>query len=163
MLKQADIGRIDLQVREYERCVAKLGNWFVQLMKLHYNTKKTFRSYGESGLAFVQFDPMMIESGIRVVVKSGTTLPTDEVTKRNEALQLWSLQGLDPVTLFERLKFPNPEEAAQRLQAWRMNQLSMEQQTKGGAGRSVPPSPSGNTEVQRMGNRMSTGNLGNGG
>lgn len=164
LLKQADIGRIDLQVREYERCVAELGNWFVQLMKLNYTTKKTFRSYGESGLNFVDFEPYMAESGIRIIIKAGTTLPTDEITKRNEAIQLWSLQAIDPITLYERLKFPNPEESAQKLQAWKMGQLAMEQQAKGGqpgAGRGVPPQPSGATETNRMASRMTTGNLGN--
>ncbi len=164
LLKQADIGRIDLQVKEYERCIAELGNWFVQLMRLHYTTKRTFRSYGESGLDFVNFDPIMLESGIRIIIKPGTTLPTDEITKRNEAIQLWSLQAIDPVTLFERLKFPNPEQSAQRLQAWKMGQLAMEQQAQANAkpaGRGISPQPSGTTELNRMGARMTTGNLGN--
>lgn len=153
LLKEADIGRIDLLVREYERCVTELGNWWAQLMKLYYVGTRTFKFFGETGLNFVKLMPEMIARGIRIVVKSGTTLPTDEFTKRNEAIQLWSLGAIDPVTLFERLKFPNPQEAAQKLMAFKQGQLMMEQQLGGGAsstqGRSVKPMPSPAGEVKR--------------
>jgi hypothetical protein len=158
LLKQADLGRIDLIVREFERCVAELGNWFTQLMKLNYASKRTFRAYGETGITFVKLMKDMIEEGIKVIIKSGTTLPTDELSKRREAVELWGMGALDPVTLFERLKFSNPEEAAQRLQAWRMNQLKMEaqiqgtvgQQPTGGQGRQTQPLPSPQREVGKM-------------
>jgi hypothetical protein len=62
----------------------------------------------------------------------------DEVSLRTEAVQLWQLGALDPVTLFEKLKFPEPQKTAQRLLAWKMGQLQMEtdasiQQAQGGA------------------------------
>ena len=160
LLKQADIGRIDLAVREYERCVAELGNWFVQLMKINYTTKKTFKYYGESGLQFVGLEPQMMEKGIKVIVKSGTTLPTDELSKRREALELWGMNALDPVSLFQRLKFPNPEETAQKLQAWRTGQLTQEAAIKSQTqeqGRQVQPLPSAQTEIGRVGGRISAG------
>ena len=162
LLKQADIGRIDLLVREYERCVAELGNWFAQMMKIYYVGRKTFKYYGETGMKFIQFMPEMIQSGVRIIVKSGTTLPTDEMSKRNEAIQLWSMGALDPVTLFERLKFPNPEEAAQKLQAWRTGQLAQEAaiQGQGQQGRQVQPLPSPQAEIGRMGQRMAQGQMG---
>ncbi len=160
LLKQADIGRIDLAVREYERCVGELGNWFVQLMKINYTTKKTFKYYGESGLQFIGLEPQMMEKGIKVIVKSGTTLPTDELSKRREALELWGMNALDPVSLFQRLKFPNPEETAQKLQAWRTGQLTQEAAIKNQGqeqGRQVQPLPSAQTEIGRMGGRISAG------
>ena len=153
LLKQADIGRIDLLVREYERCVSDLGNWWAQLMKLYYVGSREFRYYGETGLKFVTLTPEMISKGVRIVVKSGTTLPTDEISKRQEAIELWSLQAIDPVTLFERLKFPNPQEAAQKLMAFKQGQLLMEQQMAGqtqqSQNRSVKPLPSAREEIGR--------------
>jgi len=146
LLKQADLGRIDLLVREFERVVAVLGNWGTQLMKLNYRKKRTFRSYGETGITFVELMSDMIEKGVKVVIKSGTTLPTDELSKRREAMELWGMGALDPVTLFERLKFPNPEEAAKRLQLWKMNQLQMDMQARGaGTGGMQQGSPTGRT------------------
>ena len=58
-----------------------------------------------------------------MIVKSGSTLPTDEVSRRNEALQLYQLGALDPISLYERLKWPNPEETFARLQAYQTGQL----------------------------------------
>ena len=75
-------------------------------------------------------------------------------------MELWSLNALDPVTLFERLKFPNPEETAQKLQAWRTGQLAQEQQMTQQTqqqGRQVPPMPSPQAELGRIGGRMAQG------
>lgn len=145
LLKQADLGRIDLLVREYERCVAKLGNWNAQLMRLYFTGKRTFRYYGETGLEFIDFTADMIERAVKILVKSGTTLPTDELSKRREALELWGLNALAPETLFERLKFPDPVGEAKKLQAWRQNQI-LEEQMKAGA-EDARPTPSAPKEV----------------
>jgi len=148
MLKQADLGRIDLLVREYERIVAEAGNYFAQLIKMNYTNKRTFRSYGETGTTFVELSADMVESGVKIIIKSGTTLPTDEMSKRREAIELWSMGALDPVTLFERLKFANPEEAAERLMAWKQGQLAMEEAAA--PSRQTKPLPSAQKEVGKM-------------
>ena len=159
LLKQADYGRIDLLVREYERCVSELGNWFVQFMKIKLTGEKVYRSYGEAGTEFVKISEMMIEKGLKVLIKSGTTLPTDEVSKRQEAIELWGMGALDPETLFERLKFPNPQEAAKKLQAWRMGQLQMEAAAQGTGTqqkeRSAKPAPTGRGAVGAMSKTLS--------
>lgn len=130
LLKQADLGRIDLLVREVERAVADLGNWFLQLMKLYYEKERTFKIYGEQGIKFVQFFRGLIGEGIQVIVKSGSTLPTDDATRYNQAVQLYQLGALDPVSLYERLKWPNPEETFLRLQQWQAGQLAQQIQAK---------------------------------
>ena len=141
-------------VREYERCVAELGNWFAQLIKIKYSSEKSYRAYGESGTEFYQISSKMIQKGVKIIIKSGTTLPTDEISKRQEAMELWATGALDPVTLFERLKFPNPEETAKRLQAWKMGQLQMERAVQGTAvqpaQRSVKPAPNPRGEIGKM-------------
>ena len=128
------------------------------------------RYYGETGLNFVELESEMIQSGLKVIVKSGTTLPTDELSKRREAIELWGMNAIDPVTLFERLKFPNPEETAQKLLSWKQGQLQQEiqlkQATQGASsmpettqGRQVQPLPSPQTEMGRMENRMVSGGV----
>ena len=125
LLKQADLGRIDLLVREVERGVAELGNWGVQMMRMYYDKERTFKIYGQNGVEFITISQQMegFGTGIQVIVKSGSTLPTDEVSRRNEAIQLYQLGALDPISLYERLKWPNPEETYARLQAFQMGQL----------------------------------------
>ena len=53
-----------------------------------------------------------------VSVREGSMIPKDPLLKRNEAVQLYQIGALDPITLFERLDFPNPTESAKRLFLW---------------------------------------------
>lgn len=123
LLKQQDYGRIGDVVGILESAVSEIGNWFVQLFKLYYDKTMTVKLFGENGILFVNLTRDQIEDGLEIIIKSGSTLPTDEVSRHNEALQLWQMGVLDPITLYERLKFPNPEETAQRLIMWQTGQL----------------------------------------
>ena len=53
-----------------------------------------------------------------VSVKEGSLVPTDSLTRRNEAIELWAAQALDPITLFDRLEFPSPRDTAKQLWLW---------------------------------------------
>lgn len=129
--RQQDFTRIDLITRVLNRGVARLANGLVQLMKLYYTELQTVKILGEDGATeFLQFNRNDVEDAIEIDVKSGQSLPMDEVSLRTEAVQLWQLGALDPVTLFERLKFPNAEKAAERLAAWKAGQLTQETQAK---------------------------------
>jgi hypothetical protein len=123
MLKQGDISRSGDPVEEVDYAVAEIGSWATQLMKLYYNSSKTVKIYGQNGLSFITFSRDKIEDGIEVLVETGSTLQVDEVSRRNEAVQLFQIGALDPITLYERLKFPNPQEAAERLFRWQTGQL----------------------------------------
>lgn len=155
--RQQDFTRIDLITRVLNRGVARVANGLVQLMKMYYTEAHVVKILGDEGaVEFVKFHQNDIEDNIEIEVRSGSDLPMDTVSLRSEAVQLWQLQALDPVTLFERLKFPNPEKTAERLAAWKMGQLTAETQmriaetqagatakasaaaeTEGGAGRGV--------------------------
>jgi hypothetical protein len=123
LLKQQDYGRIGDIVGILESAVTEIGNWFVQLFKLYYDKTMTVKLFGENGIKFVSLTRDQIEDGLEIIIKAGSTLPTDEISKHNEALQLWQMGVLDPITLYERLKFPNPDETAQRLVMWLTGQL----------------------------------------
>ena len=131
-LKQADIGRIDLLVREIERVVTEIGNWWLQFMVLFYEKERTFKVFGENGVKFVSFSRAKFQNGMRLKVKAGSTLPTDDMATFQNALTLFQLGALDPLTLYERMKFPDPEGTLQRLIQWQAGQaqqtLQMEQQ-----------------------------------
>jgi len=123
LLKQQDYGRIGDTVGILESAVAEIGNWFVQLFKLYYDKKVTVRLFGQAGVVFASLTRDNVEDGLEIIIKAGSTLPTDEISQRNEAMELWQMGVLDPVTLYERLKFPNPDETAQKLIAWQTGQL----------------------------------------
>jgi hypothetical protein len=143
LLKQADISRIDLMVREIDRAVSEIGNWAAQFIRLLYLSQKTVKIYGENGVKFINFSRDNIEDGMEITVKAGSTLQVDEVSRRNEAVQLFQIGALDPITLYKRLKFPDPEEAAERLWQWQTGQLLPAQQAAArggtpGAGGATP-------------------------
>src|SRR3990167_4821204 len=60
-----------------------------------------------------------------VGVKEGSMIPHDPVNKRNEAIDLWTAQGIDPITFFDRLEFPNPREAAKNLFLWKADPIAL--------------------------------------
>ena len=129
--RQQDFTRIDLITRVLNRGVAKLAIGLVQLMKMYYTETQVVKILGEEGaVEFVRLNRDDIEDYIEIIVKSGDVLPMDKVSLRTEAVQLWQLGALDPVTLFERLEFPNPAKAAERLMAWKAGQLTQETQAK---------------------------------
>jgi hypothetical protein len=151
LLKQSDYGRIDLLVREYERCVSELGGWFVQLMKVNLKEEISYRLNSEAGGRSVKISESKIENGLTVLIKSGTTLPTDEISKRQEAMELAAMGLIDPVTLYERLKWPNPQQSAQKLQSWKAGQLQMEMAAQGTPAQprenKVRPEPTGRGKI----------------
>lgn len=122
--KVADIGRQDLLVREIEQATAEIGNWIVQLMKMFYDQEHSIPLVGnDMSVEFLKITKDQIKQNMKVIVKEGSTLPTDPQTERAEALELFTAGALDPITLYKKLKLPNPEEVAQRLLLWQQGQL----------------------------------------
>lgn len=131
MSRQQDYTRIDLITRVLNRGVARLANGLVQLMRMFYDEGKVIKILGEDGaVEFVRLNQDDIEDWIEIEVRSGQSLPMDKVSIRTEAVQLWQLGALDPVSLFERLEFTNPEKFAERLAAWKTGQLTQETNLK---------------------------------
>ena len=129
MSRQQDYTRVDLITRVLNRGVARLADGLVQLMRMYYDESKVIKILGEDGaVEFIKMSRDDIEDHIEIEVRSGNALPLDKVALRTEAIQLWQLGALDPVTLFEVLEKPNPEKMANRLVAWKQGQLTMETQ-----------------------------------
>lgn len=131
MSRQQDYTRVDLITRVLNRGVARLANGLVQLMRMYYDEGKVIKILGEDGaVEFVRMNQDDIEDWIEIEVRSGQSLPMDKVAIRTEAVQLWQLGALDPVSLYERLDFTNPEKYANRLMAFKQGQLTQETQMK---------------------------------
>lgn len=129
--RQQDFTRADLVTRVLNRGVSRLAVGLVQLMKMFYTETQVIKILGEEGtVEFLRLNRDDIEKQIEIIVTSGETLPMDKVSLRTEAVQLWQLGALDPVTLAERLEIPNPEKYAERLVAWKQGQLTAETQAK---------------------------------
>lgn len=111
LLKQADLGRIDLLSRQLERALDEICEYWTQLIKLFYTSDKTFAILGDDGLRFIKNFAGSKVGKVKLSVRTGSTLPKDEVTIHNEAITLWQLQAIGPKTLYKMLRISNPSEA----------------------------------------------------
>lgn len=140
MEKQQDYGRIDDLVKSYEDFCEDYFNLTLQMMIIHYTDEhlvpleqeddvtisrdllikelsKVYKyKYEELKGGKYEEDSKFVKP--IVMVKRGSTLPIDDVSKRQEAISLWGAGGIDPLSLYEELNDPNPEIRAKRLFIW---------------------------------------------
>jgi len=71
---------------------------------------------------FYQLKNIDLNLQLIVDVKEGSLIPKDPLTQRNEAMDLWSANAIDPISFFSRLDDPNPLERAEQLLKWQLIQ-----------------------------------------
>lgn len=112
LLRSADLGRIDAVARQLERSLDEVAEWWTQLIKVFYTEEKTFSIMGEDGTRFIKrFSGKKVQKSVKPRVVAGSTLPKDEITQRQEAIQLWQLGAIGVRTLYKRLKMSNTQDA----------------------------------------------------
>ena len=111
LLRAADLGRIDLVARQLERALDEIAQWWTQLIKMFYTSKKSFSIAGEDGTRFIKDFTAKKVGKVKLRVIAGSTLPKDEVSQRQEAIELWQQKALGIRTLYKRLKLPNRPDA----------------------------------------------------
>ena len=146
--KGQDSDRIGGGVSTYlEQFSDNVMNWFVQLFYVYYDEPHVAAVIGsERAKEYIELSNKEFYCNLLVGVKEGSMIPHDPVTKRNEAMDLWATKGIDPITFFDRLEFPNPRESAKNLFLWLSDPIALfpdlaaQQQPKGPETR--PPSES---------------------
>lgn len=118
--KGQDVDRIGGGISEsIEGFTDLFFNWCVQLMYVYYDEPHVASVLGKEKMQeYIQLSRQDFTSNLLIGVKDGSMIPHDPVTERQEALELWAQKGIDPITFFERLDFPNPREAAKNLFIW---------------------------------------------
>ena len=109
-LQEADQTPIRYITRNLENSLQDLFGWVVQIRKLKL---KEELSVGEEYIDYSQ-----VTEVLRVFVKSGSMLPVSKEAQRTQAIELYGMSALDPLTLYERLGESDPEKTAKRLEAW---------------------------------------------
>jgi len=122
MISQMDASRIGGGITEYiEQAADTVYNLWVQMMYVHYDTEHYFNILGsEEGNELVSLYNGRFNKSITVTVKEGSLIPKDPLTQRNEAVDLWSQNAIDPLTLYKKLDFPDPTAATEALIKWQM-------------------------------------------
>lgn len=126
MVNQADSSRIGGGITEYiEQVADSIYNLWVQMMFVYYDEEHFLASAGAtSGMELITLknDKFPLLKTLTVTVKEGSLIPKDPLTQRNEAIDLWSANAIDPLTLYKKLDVPNPQEATNQLILWQMLQ-----------------------------------------
>lgn len=124
LTNQLDSSRIGGGVTEYiEQVADTVYNLYVQMMYVHYDNEHFINTLGvEQGSEMAALRNTRFTRNLVVTVKEGSLIPKDPLTERNEAVDLWSAQAIDPITLYKKLDYPDPMGAAKQLLLWQMVQ-----------------------------------------
>ena len=140
LLRAADLGRIDLVARQLERALDEIAEYWTQLIKMFYNEDKSFSILGEDGTRFINnFSGKKIGPNVKPMVTAGSTLPKDEITQRQEALELWGAKAIGIRTLYKRLKMSNIQEAIDDFIETQSGQILQGGQAPAGGTPAAPP------------------------
>lgn len=108
--------RLDLLVRAIDRGLDKYFAYLMQMIKVHYTEDHYISAMGDDGrydFACIKRDD--IEDGIKIRVKSGSTLPPDKSRLEQVAIELAKLGKISILSMYEFLGVPNPGKHAERL------------------------------------------------
>jgi len=126
MVNQMDSSRIGGGITEYlEQVADSVYNFWVQMMFVHYTDPHYFitagTNEGQTIVTIKNTDFLLVEQ-LDITVKEGSLIPKDPLTQRNEAIDLWSANAIDPLNFYKRLDFADPNGMTQSLILWQMLQ-----------------------------------------
>lgn len=124
LINQLDASRIGGGVTEFIEQVADTWyNMVLQIMYVYYDVPHFAAAVGEYGAQeLIQLKNTDLVGKIMVTVKEGSMVPKDPLTLRNQAIDLWSANGIDPISLGKALEMPDPYEYAKNLTIWQLIQ-----------------------------------------
>ena len=114
LLLGSDYGRLDMIVRNIEQVCEEWFNAYLHMIKVYSMDIQTVYLDKQK----IELKPEDIPSGIGVMVTKGSTLPTDDATKRADAIQLAQFGMIDPKTLYEELGYSNIDQRVQDFYQW---------------------------------------------
>lgn len=126
IVKGQDVDRASQIVEYLEQFSDEIYNWFVQLMYVYYDEPHYAAVLGPAkAMEYISLQNSDFNRKISVSVKDGSLIPKDPLTRRNEAVDLATAGLMDPITLFDRLDFPNPKQSAEQLFLWKASPQSL--------------------------------------
>jgi len=102
-----------------DQAMGKYYRFLAQMMKVYYTEEHWVQTKGPDGVYdFVVLSSDNIDTGVKISVQAGSTLPQDKDQLRAAALELAKLgpDRIDNLTLFEMLGIPDAAEKAERVQ-----------------------------------------------
>lgn len=97
-------------------------NWMLQLMYVFYDEPHYAAIVGQgNAISYVGIVNSDINRQFVVSVSPNSMAPKDEVSVQNQAVSLFTGHSLDPLSLFQKLDFPDPKETALKTAIWITN------------------------------------------
>jgi len=120
IIKEQDSSRIGGGISEYlEQFCDQVFNWWVQMMYVYYDETHTASIVGKDrATEFISLSNEDLTVKLTVSVKEGSLLPHDEFSEANNAVMLAQSNLIDPISLYDKLGYSNPQEQAERLYVW---------------------------------------------
>lgn len=126
MIKNQATGRQDLIVRAIDAFMYKYFNFLVQMMYVWYDEKHFFVYNGGDGdFDYITLHRRLLDTGMEVSVKSGTTLPFDKSRQEAVALQLAKMEMIDPYNLYRDLHMDRAQKRYDAWYKWKTNPESL--------------------------------------
>ena len=123
MVQQQDISRFANMTEALEQVADTIYNFWVQFMIVYYDDEHYVMAAGKEGgqdIVMIKNTMFGLVRMLDVTVKEGSLIPKDPMTQRNEAIDLWSANAIDPIKFFKRLDEPDPVKSAESLILWEM-------------------------------------------
>jgi hypothetical protein len=126
MMKNQASGRQDLIVRAVDACLYRYFNYLVQMMTVHYTEKHfTTINSADGDFDFITLHRDLIEKGMSVTVKNGSTLPFDKSRQEAVAMNLAKGGLIDPLHLYEDLHMDNPQKRYDAWAKWKSDPMAL--------------------------------------
>lgn len=132
IIRSQDSDRIGGGISEHiEQLADHVYNYIAQMALVYYAEANLVDILGEEDArAFSELkENVMSRKRVTISVKEGSLIPHDELTTRNEAIDLWSAGVLDPLSFFERLDDADPKERVKRLMLWKTDPFAYASET----------------------------------
>ncbi len=128
-----------------EQLADNIFNWWLQMMYVFYDEPHYAAVMGQGqSVSYVQIINSDLNRQFVVSVSPNSMAPKDEISEQNQAISLFEAGALDPVSLFTKLNFPDPQETALKVMLYRTNPQAYMQQFLNIA----PQAPQGATPQQ---------------
>ena len=126
LVNQMDSSRIGGGITEQiEQIADTIYNKVVQMMFVYYDDEHYITTAGSvAGNELIQIkntDFTLLKT-LSITVKEGSLVPKDPLTQRNQAIDMWSSNSIDPLSYFKALDVPDPIQATNQLILWQMLQ-----------------------------------------
>lgn len=123
-IKAADSDRVSPIVEQVEQVADFLYNMMAQMVFLLMEREKIVSMIGiEKAQALEKAQREGVN--MSVSVKEGSAIPFSPLLRRNEAVEMATAGLLDPITMFERMDYPDAEKAAERLMLYKTNPAAL--------------------------------------